>query len=195
MTRARVRTERVDYPTLWDFAGYGTLSGTPHSDLKNCPDFWIYWGIQIEFGKGIGRVSSIADLSAGDARITRPIAEHSGVEPILGDVAPGYPIQGELTDTVRDISAVELFVCTNTLEHLDDPDGDLRLIRSKADKLFASGSLDEHAEPSGDHYWSWDRGDLEQMLESAGWRVSAYCELDMTPYWYPHCKFGMWACR
>ena len=190
-----MKTETVEYPLLWDFSGYGTLDGTPHPHLANCPDFWVYWGIQIEFGKGIGKVESIADLSAGDARITRALARHSLVEPILGDIAPGYSIQGDLHHTVHYIPHVELFVCTNTLEHLEDPDADVAQIREKADKLFTSASLEEVSDEEGDHYWEWDRTGVEELLTKVGWEISAYCELDMTPFWYPHSKFGMWACR
>ena len=171
MTRVRIPLEHVDYPDLWSFAGYGTESGDPHADLANCPDFWVYWDVQISFGKGFGKVASIADLSAGDARITKALAEYSGIEPILGDIAPGYSIQAPLSVSVLVIPPVELFVCTNTLEHLEDPEADVGEIRKKASKLLTSASLDEPADMHGDHYWTWAKDDVEEILRDAGWEI------------------------
>jgi hypothetical protein len=166
-----------------------------HPHLANCPNPWTYWDLTIALGKGFGKVSSIADLSCGDGTIARALGEYSEVSPVLGDLAPGYGLQGTLQETVPQLSRVELFICTNTVEHLDDPDADLRLIREHSDKLLVSTPIDEWDEPSGGHYWAWSRQGVEEMLTAAGFAVSAYVELDLTPYWNPHCKHGMWACR
>ncbi len=175
----------------WAHDGYD-LS---HPHLANCPNWETPWDVTIAFGKGFGRVGSIADMSCGDAYITRALAEYSGVEPLLGDLTPGHEYQGELHDTVVQIPRVELFVCTNTAEHLDDPDADLALVRERCDKMLFSVAVDEWGESAGDHYWAWSREGVEEMLAGASFQVSAYLELDMTPHWYRNCKFGMWALR
>jgi hypothetical protein len=168
---------------------------TNHPHLENCPNAWVYWDLMISVGKSFRDVSSIADLSCGDATIARVLGEHYGVEPVLGDFAPGYEYTGFLSSTVPQLEVVDLYVCTNTVEHLDDPDSDLKLIREHCREMLCSTPVEEWDEPSGGHYWAWDREGVEEMLRRAGFRVSAYVELDLTPFWNPHCKHGIWACR
>jgi hypothetical protein len=65
---------------------------------------------------------------------------------------------------------VDLFVLSETLEHMDDPDDLLRQIRMFSRYLFLSTPINE-VETSGnlEHYWSWGTNDLHQMLMDAGW--------------------------
>lgn len=195
MRRERVAAKfnGVEFDRLYSEAW--TQAPDDHPHLENCPNPWVYWDHIIAMGKGFGKVRSIADMSCGDATVARALAEYSGIEPILGDYAAGYQYQGLLTQTVPKLSVVELFVCTNTIEHLDDPDNDLKLIREHCEKMLLSCPVEEWNEPSGGHYWAWDREAVEAMLEEAGFKVSAYTELDLTPFWNPHCKHGIWACR
>lgn len=166
-----------------------------HPHLAHCPNPWIYWDLMISVGKSFSDITSIADLSCGDARIARAIGEHFDVEPVLGDYAPGYPITGMLAETVPQLEKVDLYVCTNTIEHLDDPQSDLALIREHCTEMLLSTPVEEWSEPSGGHYWAWDRDGVEGIAAEAGFEVSCYVELDLTPYWNPHCKHGIWAMR
>lgn len=166
-----------------------------HPHLEHCPNPWVYWDLIVAVGKSFEAVSSIADLSCGDGRIARALGEHFGCDPVLGDLAQGYPYRGTLQETVPMLGVVDLYVCTNTVEHLDDPDSDLRLIRPHCREMLLSTPVDEWVEPSGGHYWAWSREGVEEMVQAAGFEVSAYVELDLTPWWNPHCKHGIWACR
>jgi hypothetical protein len=172
-----------------------TQASPDHPHLEHCPNPWVYWDLMIAVGKSFSDVTSIADMSCGDARIARALGEHFGVEPVLGDYAPGYSYTGLLSDTVPLLMPVDLYICTNTVEHLDDPDTDLKLIRQCTRELLLSTPVEEWHEPSGGHYWAWDREGVEDMASAAGFEPSAYVELDLTPYWNPHCKHGIWAMR
>jgi hypothetical protein len=170
-------------------------ASSDHPHLAHCPNPWIYWDLMIAVGKSFTDIDSIADMSCGDATVARALGEHFNIEPILGDLAPGYAYTGTLLETVPLLVPVDLYVCTNTVEHLDDPDTDLKLIRQATREMLLSTPVEEWNEPSGGHYWAWNRAGVEEMLVEAGFAVSAYVELDLTPYWNPHCKHGIWACR
>ncbi len=149
---------------------------------------------------GAGKVDSIADMSCGTGDIARKIAAYSGIEPLLGEFGGGYDYQGTLQDTVPQLPVVDLFICTETVEHLDDPDADLALIREHTRMLLLSTPVDEDESGDGEplatgHYWAWSREGVEDMLNTAGFEVSANIVLDMTPGMWTHCKFGMWFCR
>lgn len=165
-----------------------------HPSLANCPNPEAGDLVTIAMGQSCGKISSLADMSCGSGEIPRAIAAYSGIEPILGDYGPGWEYQGPITETVPQLPVVDLFVLSQTLEHLDDPDGDLRLIREHCRQLLVASPIDE-VDPVEDHYWTWGKEDLEEMMGAAGFTVSAFIEFDMTPLWYPHCKFGIWAMR
>jgi hypothetical protein len=166
-----------------------------HPHLAHCPNPWVYWDLMVAVGTSFADVTSLADLSCGDGRIARAIGAHYGVDPVLGDLAPGYEHQGFLAETVPKLGVVDLYVCTNTVEHLEDPDGDLTLIREHCTELLLATPVEEWTDADNGHYWAWDREGVEEMLMDTGFQVSAYVELDLTPYWNPHCKHGIWACR
>lgn len=169
-----------------DPAGYG------HVNLAGCKNRFIHQNLCVAFGEGFGYVESIADLAAGDGRIPKALGSFSSVEPILGDYGDwGYPYQGTYQETVPRIEPVELFVSTNTLEHLEDPEADLSLIRTKCDKMLLSCPIDEW-DAGGQHLWAWSREGVEEIFTHAGFTQEAYCELDENPVW-EHFKFGIWA--
>lgn len=137
-------------------------------------------------------VLTIADLSCGDAAIPNGIADQIPVKLTLGDYAPGYEHTGPLEQTIHDIDRVDLFICSETLEHLDDPRLALDLIRDKANLLLLSTPLDEADDSNPEHYWSWSKDDIAGLLELSGWEPSGYyAELH-----YPNCHgFQIWLAK
>jgi hypothetical protein len=110
--------------------------------------------------------ATVADLSCGDAVIAR---SYPDAELVLGDLAPGYPVSGPIEDTIRSIRRVELFVCCETIEHLDDPAAVLAAVRGKAQKLVLSTPLAEWNSANVEHYWAWDADAVRGLLEESGW--------------------------
>lgn len=136
--------------------------------------------------------STVADLSCGDAAIAKRIA---ATRTILGDLAPGYEITGPIEDTIHQLPVVDLLVCTETVEHLDDPDSLLKVARAKTSGLVMSTPVDCFHDTNPQHYHAWDREAVEHMLSQAGFGVLTYAELDFTPLGPHHYRFGIWLCR
>lgn len=136
------------------------------------------------------RARSAADLSCGDGAILQAVPVR---ERYFGDLAPGYgyDITGPIEETISRIPQVDLFICTETAEHLDDPDDVLARIRGTAHRMVLSTPIDAWNDTNPEHYWAWSRGGVEQMLDDAAWGVEAYAELDLRPLglWY---AYGIW---
>lgn len=124
-------------------------------------------------------IVTAADLSCGDGAILRGLPELreiwmgdlSTVEPSM----PGRPFHwypgAALPDSLADLpEPVDLYVLSETIEHMDDPDELLRQIASCATYLFLSTPIEERADSGNvEHYWSWGQNDMHQMLQDAGW--------------------------
>src|SRR5213076_938668 len=90
----------------------------------------------------------VADLSCGDAAIARALdAEIT----ILGDLAPGYEITGPIERTILPVPSADLFICSETVEHLDDPDTVLKHIRKRCRALVLSTPLAEFTPVNPEH--------------------------------------------
>jgi hypothetical protein len=139
-------------------------------------------------GDGVGIA---ADLSCGNGAIlkaTPAMVRH------FGDYAPGYEHTGPIEKTIKDIPEVDLFICSETLEHLDDPDAVLGEIRAKSDTLVLSTPVDAWDDDNPEHYWAWSRDHVEGMLDLAGFTPLVYTELDFRPMGLKY-SFGIWAVR
>ena len=140
-------------------------------------------------------IRSIADLSAGDGAIPLTVAKEANVTDIsLGDMSPAwvdYAHHGAIEDTITDLSPVDLFICSETLEHLDDPDAVLVAIRGKAKRLILSTPCDETLK-NPEHYWAWGAADIAAMLEDVGWQPTAYQFIE---YQSLDVRYQLWACR
>jgi hypothetical protein len=140
-----------------------------------------------------GTTSSAADLSCGDGTLIRSLLKvHTRY---MGDYAPGYEFCGPIEETIHKIPDVDLFLCTETLEHLDDPLIVLKWIRTKSYRLVLSTPIDAWDDVRNpEHYWAWDREYVEYLLQEAGYHVSAFMALDFRPI-SPVCYcFGVWGC-
>lgn len=142
--------------------------------------------ISIEMGKWALRNSfsshpQVMDLSCGDATIPKALTPI----PILGDFAPGYEICGPIEETLDLFSTtVELFICSETIEHLDDPDTVLQKIRERAKQLLISTPINETFEVGNqEHYWSWSVQAVGEMLRKAGWDETVVQTTITLPGW------------
>lgn len=130
-----------------------------------------------------GQIRSAADLSCGDGALINMISRHLNWA-VLGDLN-GVPVSASvscraqvvetigyaaLPDSLEHLEPVDLFILSETLEHIDDPDGLLARLTDRAQYLFLSTPLEESADSGNlEHYWSWGQADVHAMLEAAGW--------------------------
>lgn len=131
-----------------------------------------------------------ADLSCGNGEILSAVPlEHR----YFGDFAEGYEYQGPIEKTIQQIPHVGVFVCSETLEHVEDPPALLKAIRKKADALVLTTPIEKWDDALVEHYWAWDRKGIENMLTNEGWTVSSYNMFDSTVFNETY-KYGMWCC-
>lgn len=119
-------------------------------------------------------VKSVADLSAGDAAIINSLDIPTKY---IGDFAPRYEFHGAIEKTIDEIPNVDLFILSETLEHLDDPDAVLAKIRTKTHYLVLSTPDGEDNPGNPEHYWGWDSQGVRQMLVNAGFSSEVFCSL------------------
>jgi hypothetical protein len=162
------------YPTLHDHRLYG--SG---HDIRARITVALGGWVLADLGGG-----AVADLSAGSGSIATQIAPGA----VLGDYAPGHPIRGPISQTIHMLEPVALLVCTETLEHLDDPDGLLRAARGKARRMLVSlpETFDGAADTNAEHVWQFDRTGGEAMFRDAGWLTMVHVTVEPPdgPYRY-----------
>lgn len=184
---ARVRLRPVHTP-----ARLGQLYAEPH-DHTLWPDHVLRVDATIAFAREhAGPVDVAADLSCGSGAVLNAL---DAKWRLFGDYAPGYEYEGPIETTIGLIPHVDLFVCTETLEHVDDPDALLRLIRGKTDQLILSTPVDAWRDPNEEHYWAWSVRDIETMLRQAGFTVAASTVLDFTDQGCDYYRYGLWLAR
>lgn len=136
---------------------------------------------------------SAADLSCGDGAILRGLDIS---ESVYGDLVPSTQVNlnkaGPILETLEEISPVDLFVLSETLEHVEDPKTLLSDIRSKSAVLVLSTPEGETTDDNPEHYWGWDRHDIRGLLESTGWEPVVCTILDTAvPGGY---TYQIWGC-
>lgn len=130
-------------------------------------------------------IESAADLSCGSGAILDAMPAR---RKYYGDMAPGY-FHGPIEQTIHLIPDVDLFVCTETIEHLDDPDAVLNAVRPKARMLILSTPVGAFDDGNVEHYWAWDSQAVEDMLTAAGFKSWDYTALRVSY------EFGIWCAR
>lgn len=155
-------------------------------------------GIRVETTKALAkdmasmfRCKSVADLSCGNGAIAKSLGIQ---EVILGDFAPKYQYVGPLEENLPKIKNVDMYVCSETLEHLEDPLGALKMIREKSCVLVLSTPIENWNDTNAEHYWSWDRDGIESLLSQSGWTPNIFAYLDTTVFGEPYI-YGMWGCK
>jgi hypothetical protein len=133
-------------------------------------------------------VKTVADLSAGDATIINAVQAETRY---IGDFAPSYEFVGPIEKTIHEIPEVDLFICSETIEHLDNPDEVLAIIGKKAKHLILSTPDGETDHGNPEHYWGWDSEGVRQMLLAAGFIPRAFANFRVVDLGY---MYQAWAC-
>lgn len=158
-------------------------------------DIVASWGRSQHWYDGI-------DLSCGDGAILKGLQSAGIVErAYFGDLvfADHLDVIGKIEDTLplhvkvnlpdKDLRW-DLFICSETLEHVVDPDKLLSEARRLAKNAVFTTPIDEgpeHGNP--EHYWSWGINDIKQMLEAANWNPVSVITLPL-----PYYQFQVWCC-
>jgi hypothetical protein len=157
---------RVRLRPAYSEAELAQVYQTPHQHLQ-WTDHQLRVQMTIAFASWFKDVASIADLSAGDAAIINAIPT---VTRYIGDFAPSYEFIGAIDETIDLIPKVDLFICSETIEHLDDPEKTLAKIRAKTKALIVTTPDGEINDGNPQHYWGWDSDGVRTLLEGAGFK-------------------------
>lgn len=139
-------------------------------------------------------IETLADLSCGDGALADALGLPGAV---LGDMLDGdhVDIVGPLPDTLDLMrpGVSQLFLCSETIEHMDDPDDLLQRAREKFTYLFLSTPVDESVDTgNSEHYWGWDTEAVDDMLRDAGWFPEA--QAIFVPESADTYQFQFWFC-
>jgi len=165
------------------------IYATPH-EHHHWHDHVIRVNKTLEIAKTIDGVKSAADLSAGDAFII------NGLEldkTYIGDFAPKYKFTGAIDKTIEQIPNVDLFICSETLEHLDNPVYVLKHIRQKSKYLLLSTPHAKWDDVNQEHYWAWDKDGVGELLAQADFEPIQFHLLELAnDYYY---DYQIWVCK
>lgn len=126
--------------------------------------------------------AKFADLSCGDAKIARAVS-HLCDGQYLGDLAPGYQYHGAIEHTVGYVDVVDVFVLSETIEHVADPQWLLDELATVTHNLVLTTPLDEQAEARNpEHVWSFTGQDINDMLYQAGFSIREGSVLHLKQY-------------
>jgi 2-polyprenyl-3-methyl-5-hydroxy-6-metoxy-1,4-benzoquinol methylase len=167
---------------------------TPHDHVIYGRGHGIRVNVTIQLAKDMAyqaEAKSVADLSCGNGAIAKAL---NADKTILGDYAEGYEYSGPLEVNLKKIENVDLYICSESLEHVEDPSSVLKLIRSKSQTLVLSTPIDAWYDTNEEHYWAWGKQDVEMLLRSAGWTPDVFVMLDTTVFGEPYI-YGMWGCK
>ncbi|CAB4242282.1 hypothetical protein UFOVP222_99 [uncultured Caudovirales phage] len=134
----------------------------------------------------VSGLETVADLSAGDGAIINAINID---KKILGDYVDTYEYTGKVEDTITKIPNVDMFIFSETLEHVDNPLQVLKAIRKKTKWLLLSTPEDNWEDPNPEHYWAWDKEGVQELLEKAGFEPVYF---ESRPIIYTH---QIWICK
>lgn len=143
------------------------------------------------------------DLTCGDGAIlTGLLANGTLARAYYGDLVqmagpPYLDVIGRVEDTILAHMATgdrpppwDLYVCSETIEHVRDPWALLANARRLADCMVLSTPIDEADDVGNpEHYWSWGLADVREMLLEAGWSVDDAVVLPL-----PFYQFQVWCC-
>jgi hypothetical protein len=136
------------------------------------------------------KAKTIADLSTGNAAIPNGLFQ-PGMKLILGDFAPGYEHHGPIEETLKALPmGLDMFVISETIEHVDNPQHLLSRIRQQARSLLLSTPIGEDDLGNPEHVWGWDQEAVGEMLRMAGWNSMARVDVVLQDTY----SYQIWAC-
>lgn len=161
----RLRDEAPDYTDAYDHTQW-----SDHRDRV---------GRTIELARSLAPTSA-ADLAAGDGAVLSALSD--SIPKVYGDVVARHGWRhGPIEDTVGGLSSVDLFICTEVLEHVTAPWAVLDGIRAKASRLLLTTPVENWDDPNPEHLWAWSQRDVSDLLDGSDWRVTFYNEWDYRP--------------
>ena len=163
-----------------DSAELQQMYASPHDHMAWGAGHDIRVRATIEMGRWLGLqfpIDSIGDLSTGNAAIPNGIAKQETILH-LGDFASGYKYEGPISDTIDQMPHVDLFVLSETVEHLEDPQEVLSKIKTKSTLLLLSTPIGEDSTGNPEHLWGWDQEGLLSILKESGW-TEMICRIDV----------------
>jgi hypothetical protein len=178
---------RIRLRPAYSDAALAKLYQVPHQHAK-FPDHILRVKMTIALASYFPNVKTIADLSAGDATIINAIHAEKRY---IGDFAPAYEFVGPIEKTIHEIPNVDLFICSETVEHLDNPDEVLAMISKKAKHLILSTPVGEMNDQNPEHYWGWDHEGVREMLLASGFAPKAFANFRIMGIGY---MYQAWAC-
>lgn len=156
---------------------YSTRERAPH--LEQGPHIWRLMTAREFIIQAVldYKITTVSDLGAGDGGLLSTLTsvpirgwgydlQPSNIKGANERVATVY-LKNVLTD---DITYGDLSVTTEMLEHLIDPHGFVRQIKSRL--LVASSPVNETVESHyGHHTFCWDRAGYAALLEQGGYEI------------------------
>jgi len=173
----------------WSDAELKKIYATPH-DHTAWKDHILRVNKTLEIAQGIDGVKSVADLSAGDASIIIAIGLS---ETYIGDYAPRYEYTGPIEQTIEQIPDVDLYICSETLEHLDNPVEVLKQIRQKTKYLLLTTPHARFDDNNLEHYWAWDKEGIAELLAQADFEPIQFHLLELADDYYY--DYQIWVCQ
>ena len=173
----------------WSDAELSKIYATPHNHTA-WQDHVIRVNRTLEIAKSIDDIASAADLSAGDAFIINGLGLK---ETYVGDYAPKYEFTGAIEQTIEQIPKVDLYICSETLEHLDNPIAVLEQIRAKTKYLLLTTPHAKFNDVNEEHYWAWDKEGIAELLAQAGFETVSFELLELADAYYY--DYQIWVCK
>lgn len=165
------------------------IYATPHEHTA-WQDHIIRVNRTLEIAKTIPDVALAADLSAGDAFIIKGL---DCVRTFIGDYAPRYEYKGAIEETIEQIPDVDLYICSETLEHIDNPVEVLKQIRKKTKYLLLTTPHAKWNDVNEEHYWAWDKDGIQELLTEAGFETVSFELLELAQDYYY--DYQIWVCK
>lgn len=130
----------------------------------------------------------ICDIGSCDGGLLELIAPEFfafGYDVIANSIAYGRHIRGvdlRYGNVTADptLPLAPVVVCTEMLEHLEDPHGFLEYLRTREVEyaVFSSPHSETAEYHEWNHAWAWDREGYAKMITDAGWEIVSHIDVE-----------------